>query len=219
SGEKVNLTDFPDHKPHQLLAKDLQEWESKKLNIQSRIKWILGNEPPGVTNPGPGSMAKTGRGEVSFGTFLTRPRATETMGVMPISPYTGFGDQLFGYLYYPLNEKGDVLNKNLPVVIYLHEFDYSKGFNSYHRVEALLNSLTAQGIAVYNYDMHGFGNRIEEATEFYQRYPNWSKMGKMVTDVKGAVDALSNIDFINPEKIIVSGYSLGATVGLYAAAI
>ena len=219
SGENINLSEFPAHKSNQLLANNKQEWESKKHNIQDQIKWVIGEEPPGVTNPGPGSMAKKGRGEVSFGTFLTRPRATKTMGVMPISPYNGFGDQLFGYLYYPLNEEGDILNKNLPVVIYLHEYDYSKGFNSYHRIEALLNSLTTQGFAVFTYDMHGFGNRIEEATEFYQRYPNWSKMGKMVTDVKGAVDALSNLDFVNREKIIVSGYSLGATVGLYAAAI
>jgi pimeloyl-ACP methyl ester carboxylesterase len=40
----------------------------------------------------------------------------------------------------------------------------------------------------------------------------------MVTDTKGALDALSNFDFIDNERIIVAGYSLGATVGLYAAA-
>jgi pimeloyl-ACP methyl ester carboxylesterase len=67
--------------------------------------------------------------------------------------------------------------------------------------------------------MLGFGNRIEEGTRFYDRYPHWSKMGKMVVDVKGAVDALSNFDFIDPAKIFVAGYALGATVGLYAAAL
>jgi len=41
----------------------------------------------------------------------------------------------------------------------------------------------------------------------------------MITDVKGAVDALVNLDFIDGSRIYVSGYSLGATVGLYAAAI
>ena len=64
--------------------------------------------------------------------------------------------------------------------------------------------------------MLGFGNRIEEGTRFYERHPHWSKMGKMVADVRGAVDALSNLDFIDGRKIFVAGYSLGATVGLYA---
>jgi len=44
-------------------------------------------------------------------------------------------------------------------------------------------------------------------------------MGKMVADVRGAVDALSNLNFIDSSKIFVAGYSLGATVGLYAAAL
>jgi dienelactone hydrolase len=123
-------------------------------------------------------LQKAGRGENSFGTFLTRPRGNEKMGVMPVSPYNGFGDQLFGYLYYPLNEAGKIKSTNLPVVIYLHEYDYSKGFNSYHRIESLLQDLTEHGFAVFTYDMLGFGNRIEEATRFYERYPHWSKLGK-----------------------------------------
>jgi poly(3-hydroxybutyrate) depolymerase len=44
-------------------------------------------------------------------------------------------------------------------------------------------------------------------------------MGKMVTDVNGAVEAMGNLDFIDSTKIYVAGYSLGATVGLYAAAM
>jgi dienelactone hydrolase len=218
SGEKVNPNSYPEKTGKTLKSNSIQEWENQKNEIRKQIAWILGDEPPGVTNPGPGSLRRAGRGENSFGTFLTRPRANEKMGVMPVSPYNGFGDQLFGYLYYPLNVAGKIKNNKLPVVIYLHEYDYSKGFNSYHRIESLLQELTEQGFAVFTYDMLGFGNRIEEATRFYERYPNWSKLGKMVTDTKGALDALSNFDFIDNERIIVAGYSLGATVGLYAAA-
>ncbi|MDO8993397.1 MAG: dienelactone hydrolase family protein, partial [Daejeonella sp.] len=71
----------------------------------------------------------------------------------------------------------------------------------------------------FSYDMVGFGNRIEEGTRFYDRYPNWSKMGKMVADAKGAVDALSNLDFVDSSKIFITGYAMGATVGLYATAL
>jgi pimeloyl-ACP methyl ester carboxylesterase len=82
----------------------------------------------------------------------------------------------------------------------------------------LFQSLVERGFAVFAYDMLGFGNRIEEGTRFYNRYPHWSKMGKMVTDVKAAVEAMENLEFIDHDRIVVAGYSLGATVGLYAAA-
>jgi len=201
------------------LINTVNGWETKKSEIKKKLQWALGDEPPGVINHGPGSLSKGGRGENSFGSFLERPRPTPEMGMMAVSPYNGFGDQLFGYLYYPLDEKGDLKNNDLPVVIYLHEYDYSKGFNSYHQVESLFRSIVARGYAVFAFDMIGFGNRIEEGTRFYNRYPHWSKMGKMVVDVRGAVDALVNFDFIDSTKIFVAGYSLGATVGLYATAL
>ena len=94
-------------------------------------------------------------------------------------------------------------------MIYLHEYDYSKGFNSYHQIEAFFQSLADRGFAVFAYDMLGFGNRIEEGTRFYDRYPHWSKLGKMVVDVKAAVEALTNFDFIDRGHIFVAGYSLG----------
>ena len=51
----------------------------------------------------------------------------------------------------------------------------------------------------------GFGSRIEEGTLFYHRYPHWSKMGKMVADARGAVEAMINLDFIDGNKVNVAG--------------
>jgi dienelactone hydrolase len=194
-------------------------WGEKKPDIVKSIKWALGDEPSGVRAPGPGKFRRGGQGEDSFGSYLERPKPTKTMGVMAISPYSGFGDHLYGYLYYPADEEGNLKNQKLPVVIYLHEYDYSKGFDSHHQVESLFQSLVETGYAVFAFDMLGFGNRIEEGTHFYDRYPNWSKLGKMVADVQGAVDALTNLDFIDGTKIYVEGYSLGGMVGLYTAAL
>lgn len=226
SGEKINPSDYDTKNLEDLLTDDqnsnintLNAWETKRSDLIKKIVWLLGDEPPGVINPGPGSLRLGGRGENSFGTFLERPRADSKMGLMAISPYKGFGDQLFGYLYYPIDEKGNIKSNDLPVVIYLHEYDYSKGFNSHHQFESLLNSMVDRGFAVFVYDMIGFGNRIEEGTRFYNRYPHWSKMGKMVVDVRGAVEAMVNLDFVDDKKVYVAGYSLGATVGLYAAAL
>ena len=195
------------------------EWEIKKTDIRKRLLWVLGDEPAGVTNPGPGRFSRGVADESKFGSFLDRPKATETMGVLPVSPYNGFGDQLYGYLYYPADNDGNLKSNNLPLVIYLHEYDYSKGFSSIHNVESVFRSMVDRGYAVFSFDMIGFGNRMEEGTRFYDRYPNWSKMGKMVADVKGAVNALTNFDFIDSSKIYITGYALGATVGLYSAAL
>lgn len=226
SGEKIDPESYPvrdldgiDLDLQNTKITSIEVWNKKRNDIKINLQWALGDEPPGVINPGPRSIDKGGRGENNFGSFLVRPKPTSNMGVMAISPYNGFGDQLFGYLYYPIDKKGNPTNNNLPVVIYLHEYDYSKGFNSYHQVESLFQSMVDLGFSVFSYDMLGFGNRIEEGTRFYDRYPHWSKMGKMVVDVKGAVEALTNLEFIDSTKIFVAGYSLGATVGLYSAAL
>ena len=227
SKEKINPANYPVKGINDLLTNkqniainSVSDWEKKKEEIKKQLQWVLGDEPPGVYNPGPRSLKRGGRGEVSFGTFLTRPQATSKVGVMAVTPYNGFGDQLFGYLYYPLNKiEETVTDNNIPVLIYLHEYDYSKGFNSYHQIESLINSVIDLGYSFFVYDMIGFGNRIEEGTRFYNRYPHWSKMGKMVADAKAAVDALENFDFIDKSKIYISGYSLGATVSLFTAAL
>src|SRR5690606_29012591 len=128
-------------------------------------------------------------------------------------------DYLYGYLYYPKDEDGKIKKGKLPVVIYQHEYDYSKGFSSYHKIESFIKGMVDRGYAVFMYDMMGFGNRMEEATHFYDRYPRWSKMGKLVADLEGAVDAMNNLDFVDSTKVLVAGYSLGATVALYTAAL
>lgn len=200
---------------------NLSSWNAKRTDILRKIQWLLGNEPAGVTNPGPGTLAKGGIGEKKRGSFLIRPETTDSMKVMAITPYDGFGDNLFGYLYYPANKEGEMKNKNLPIVIYLHEYDYSKGFSYLgydHDMQPVFEKLTKMGFGVFSYDMIGFGNRLKEGYHFYDRYPGWSKMGRMVADVKSAVDAISNLDFVDSNHIYTLGYSLGATVALFSAA-
>lgn len=227
SKEKINPADYPlnnsnlftNNKDKSITLKD---WERKRSGIRENIKWLFGTEPAGVTNPGPRSLSKGGNGEVRFGTLLKRPTVTDSMKVMAITPYDGFGDNLFGYLYYPVDVNGQIKSKNLPVVIYLHEYDYSKGFSSMsydHEVQSVFTNLTKMGFAVFSFDMLGFGNRIEEGFRFYERYPKWSKMGKMITDVRGALDAISNLEFVDKSKIFIAGYSLGGTVGILSTAL
>jgi pimeloyl-ACP methyl ester carboxylesterase len=44
-------------------------------------------------------------------------------------------------------------------------------------------------------------------------------MGRMVEDVRSAIDALAKDSMVESSKIYLFGYSMGATVGLYAAAL
>ena len=58
-----------------------------------------------------------------------------------------------------------------------------------------------------------------ETGPFYDRYPHWSQMGRMVEDARAAVDALSKDTLVDSSRIYAFGYSVGATAGLYAAAL
>jgi len=228
SGEDIDPMDFQiyDHRVSfpdtQSAPPSLTHWKQSSKKIQQNILWLLGDEPPGVTNKGPQTLKKGGIGERKIGTFLNRPAATDSMQIMAITPYDGFGENLFGYLYYPVNKLKEIQGKELPVIIYLHEYDYSKGFAAMgydHELESVFRTLTSMGFGVFSFDMIGFGNRLEEAFHFYDRYPKWSKMGKMVADVESAVDAISNLDFVDESKIFIAGYSLGGMVGILSTAV
>jgi cephalosporin-C deacetylase-like acetyl esterase len=221
SKENIDPLKYPSKGNQAFAEKDLtrENLAVKKSEIKQQIRWILGDEPPGLFNPGPQRLDNGGAGEDYFGTVLKRPMVTPRMGRMAITPYKEFGDYLYGYVYYPKDKDGKMKVGKLPAMVYQHEYDYSKGLSSYHDLQSFFEGMTDLGYVVFSYDMIGFGNRIEEGTRFYDRYPHWSKMGKMVADVRGAVDALSNLDFVDSSKIVVAGYSMGATVGLYATAL
>lgn len=205
SGEMVNPLDYQAKGIDDILKdkegrkiKKSRDWEAKEKAIQKQINWALGKESPSV---GPGSQPDYMRDVVGL------PRVKDNIGSRPIS---------FGRLYYPIDEAGEPLHKNLPVIVYLHEFNHTKGFES---LGDIIKQFTTEGFAVYMFDQIGFGTRIEEGRLFYERFPNWSKLGRMVADVRWAVDELSAIDYLDQKKIVVAGYSLGGLVGLYSAAL
>ena len=186
---------------------DLDGWEKKKKDIVDKIKWGLGEDP------------------VEMGPVALGPQRDYMRSVVG-SPSTGKNllsqDIFFGKLYYPQSAVDTASKRKLPVVIYLHEYSYSKGFATGgrgQRMGDIISRFTDQGFGVYVFDLIGFGSRIEEGRLFYERFPNWSKMGKMVADLRSAIDELSGLELVNKEKMFVAGYSLGATVGLYGAAM
>jgi cephalosporin-C deacetylase-like acetyl esterase len=181
------------------VIKNSSAWEEKVKDIRKRINWGLGTEPPSL---GPGLHTDYLQEVVGM------PRVDQDIISMPL---------LFGRLYYP--SKGPVAGKidKLPVVIWLHEYSYSTGIE---KAGKIISGIVKAGFAVYLYDQIGFGTRLAEESElFYERFPSWSKMGRMVADVRWAVDALSELELIDSRRICVAGYSLGGTVGLFSAAL
>jgi len=206
SGEKTDPLNFPVKRNKDLLAgkdgrdiTDVSSWRNKVNEIRKNIRWGLGEEPPSVA---PGNQPDYMR------ELVTRPRIRENINSVPVG---------FGNLYYPKLPANSGNEKQLPVIIFIHEYSYTTGYG--RRFQSLLDGFLNEGFAVYAMDQIGFGTRIEEGRLFYQRFPHWSKMGRMVADVGWSIDELSDFDFLDTGKIYVAGYSLGGTVALYSAAL
>ena len=118
-----------------------------------------------------------------------------------------FGYNVTGDLYYPTNSPPD---KKLPVVIWLHGHSYPLGYMWVYRVDLHpILALVKAGYAVLAFDQSGFGSRMSEAAPFYDRFPHWSVMGRMVEDTRAAVDALQKDGQIRSGKGYLFGYSMG----------
>ncbi len=242
SDENLDVRAYPEKAPGDLL-RESTDWSQAREKIRNAIWQSLGEAPPRVkvvgsprlssSRPGAGPPGDHGYAD----SILERPRPTAEVDRASLV----FSDNrnLIGELFYP---RGHDRTK-MPVVIWLHPYSYSKGYSplpiipqsagataytagtyplqdqGYLGTDFKVRPLVLEGFAVFIFDMIGFGSRITEVERFYERYPRWSLMGKMIDDVRSAVDLLSQNNRIDSQRIYVMGYSLGATVGLLAAAL
>ncbi|MDG2126070.1 MAG: alpha/beta fold hydrolase, partial [Verrucomicrobiales bacterium] len=134
-----------------------------------------------------------------------------------------FGHNVHANLMFPTRRNDP--DKPLPVVVWLHPFNYSHGSNEGYGVEGTTAyyRLAQAGYAVLAYDQCGFGDRLLEGAEFYKNYPHWSKLGRMVFDARCALDFIgtpgADLPPLDPEKVTLLGYSLGGMVALHTAAL
>jgi len=150
------------------------------------------------------------RGGNSFGWL--EPQKSQTS-----SRSLSFGFNVRGDLYYPADTPEGA---KLPTVIWLHGYSYPLGYmwvyhNDLHPILALVRA----GYAVLAFDQSGFGSRMSESGPFYDRYPHWSQMGRMVEDARAAIGALEKDSLVDTGRIYLFGYSMGGTVGIYTAAL
>jgi pimeloyl-ACP methyl ester carboxylesterase len=209
----TNALDYPARGINDLLVSsdggtvsNVGQWERKKTAVKERIQWGLGESVGSQSAP-------------------HRPSLEGNMGRIAIGGQPDGSNYPNGNLYYPTDDDGNRTAGDLPVIIYLHEYAYTHGYGRFkaelgvENSTSLIQGLVNLGYAVFAFDQIGFGTRVEEGTHFYRKYPHWSKMGKMVANTSASAEMLSRMDGIDPERIYIAGYALGATVGLYTAAM
>jgi pimeloyl-ACP methyl ester carboxylesterase len=183
---------------------------SRTAGVRERIEWLLGERPPDVTFPVSEMLTK--RPMTSDGWLAgLYERPLDVKGARAVA--MPFGDDLKGDLYLP----DPLPAKSVPVVIWLHPYAHSTGYSRYAR--PTIAELTHGGFAVLAFDQIGYGSRIHQATRFYERYPKWSLLGKMVDDTRAAVSAVAALEIIDSGRVYLAGYSLGGKVALFTAAL
>jgi pimeloyl-ACP methyl ester carboxylesterase len=75
------------------------------------------------------------------------------------------------------------------------------------------------GFATLAFDPIATGARQAERRGFYDTYPRWSVMGKMVQDARHAIDAALASPDVDPKQIYLYGYAMGGMVATLTAAL
>ncbi len=219
SKEKINPTSFPVHenKISQAGNSNVNILQNK---IRKQIQWLLGEEPKGISANEPVTYESREPEDDYLTDVITHPTLDSSIKELIVGHYNALGEYLWGNIYLPPSTKfkGDSIIEKLPLVIFLHEYAHTTGYR--RRCESIITNFIKQGFAVLSFDMIGYGTRIEESKKFYDRYPHWSILGKMVADTRLIInDACTRMSFIDNKNIFLAGYSLGGTVALFTAAL
>jgi len=176
-----------------------EEWETKAEDVRNRVKQVIGDLPPYDTIEN-----VSVENEKRF-------RGTLTKAEIAVD------EQLVAHLTYPAKRKAKT-----PAVIYLHAYLDAGGHNwsrGYGYRTSVGERLADDGFLAVEFDQFGYASRNRQSgIEFYRENPRLSALGVMIQDVRKIVDAISLLDWVDKERIMVAGYSLGGMVGLYAAA-
>lgn len=212
---QIDAQAFPRNNPDDILILEdnsvissVKDWEHKKKEVQKRVKWMLGEEPPQTSNPGDSYGLEPGH----IATLLGRNSVGEGVRKEQIA----FGEYINGDIYTPQDS-----GPKVPAILWLHPFSFSHGYMpAYRRGEhRIFLPFVQAGFAVFCFDQIGFGRRIEEVENFYERHPRWSLLGKMLRDSQAALDILTSLPYVDPDRIILAGYGLGALAGIHLGAL
>lgn len=218
--ETVDLSKFPAQRGSDFPGNvsSIPDWETKSAAVCKSVEWMLGSREGGQGGPDPAQRPRSdvvdwaiNRG-TSFGWLQPQKSKTEYRSFT-------FGEGTRAELYYPT---GTVANAKLPVVIWLHGYSYPMGYMWVYRQKPDLHPILAlveAGYAVVGFDQTGHGSRTSEFATFYERFPHWSRLGRMVADTRAIMDALQKEDIVDTNRIYLYGYSMGGIVAMHTAAL
>ena len=197
-----------------------EQWSERRESIRERVRSSLGERPPRtprrLDTDGTIDSGAYGRRD-TLDRIIGRPGTDERVDSLWLSPYHAAGRPFGGELFFPRG--ADAGTDQLPAVVWVHPYSYNAGYGNGGRGHVPLRSAIDREFGLFAYDQLGFGTRMAEHDGFYDRHPGWTKMGKLVADVRAAVETVRAIEFVDPDRVCVLGYSLGATAALYAAAL
>lgn len=202
--------------PTSLTVPERLTLQSSREETNARLQWSLGQPPEQIRDASDTPFLSD-----EESAMMTHDRwQVKDTARLPIR----FGEGVRGNLYYNPTVTG-----SMPVVIWLHPYSYHSGYNEGYGVQetTVYHRLAQAGFAVIAYDQCGFGLRLLEGRDFYERSPQWSRLGRMVHDVRSAVNFVvegagavkGDRPAMDPSRVYALGYSLGGTVALYAGAL
>lgn len=194
--------------------KTLAEWEAQRLPLRKRLWEVLGDLPSKIM-PAPRILSKTIREGVLTEHFVYD---------------NGADAEVFGYFLTPTN-----VQEPLPAVLYFHvhggKYEQGKEELFLERVPNTLpaKALVEAGLAVMVIDAYGFGERnqfgayigvnAEHALYKHFVWQGSSLWGMMLRDDLIALDYLLTRPEIDPNRVAITGMSLGGSRSTWIAAL
>lgn len=172
--------------------------DATRDQVAQQIHWLLGDAPQI-----PAAQPQ----------IRTSPKPNESVKV-------DFKNGLSADVYYPPAEHRSAGQK-LPAVLWLGAFNTSAGYKYGPGTPGDLphELFPSAGFVMMGYDPIGTRNRHEERRAFYDAYPEWSLMGKMVQDARDALGGLARCSNVDPDRIFVVGYGMGGMVASFLMAL
>ena len=188
-----------------------EAWEIERREIRAELLKLLGRLPPRPRTPTVQTLSR----EVRVGYVVEKFRFDN-----------GAGAVIPGYLLLPTNASGRV-----PGILYCHwhagEYDLGKEelFESKHTPEAPGPAFAKRGYAVLAIDASGFGERngqgpdgkaerdytAEETASKFNLWVGRTFWGMLLRDDLMALDYLASRPEVDPDRLGVTGMSMGAT--------
>jgi hypothetical protein len=194
--------------------KTLAEWEAQRLPLRKRLWEVLGDLPPKIM-PEPRLLSKTIREGCLTEHFVYE---------------NGADSQVFGYFLTPPE-----ITKPLPAILYLHvhggKYEQGKEELFLERIPNTLpaTSLVQAGYSVLAIDAYGFGERnhfgtykdgaVEQALYKHFLWQGATLWGMMLRDDIMSLDYLLSRPEVDPQRIAITGMSLGGSRSTWLAAL